>query len=74
MIVWDGSWANARVLVAVSLVYGMLILLAVPFDLLVYGKDTALWGYVAVDVVFIVPIAIIFAIYEFMRWRQPRVA
>jgi hypothetical protein len=74
MIVWDGTWANGRVLVAVSLVYGILILLFVPFDLLVYGKDTALWGYVLVDIIFIVPITIIFGIYEFMRWRASRPA
>lgn len=72
MIVWDGTWLHARVLVTVSLVYGLLVLVAIPFDLIVYGKDTILWGYVAVDVIFIVPITIIYIIYEFMRWRDAR--
>jgi hypothetical protein len=72
MVVCDGTWTNARVLVAVSMVYGLLVLVAVPFDLLVYKKDTVLWGYVLVDVIFIVPIAIIYAVYEVMRWRRAR--
>ena len=70
MIVWDGTWTHARVLVTVSLVYGLLVLVAVPFDMIVYGKDTVLWGYVVVDIIFIMPITIIYLIYEYRRWRQ----
>jgi hypothetical protein len=72
MIVWDGTWTQARVLVMVSLVYGLLVLVAVPYDMIVYGKDTVLWGYVVVDIIFIVPIAIIYGVYEYMRWRRAR--
>jgi hypothetical protein len=52
----------------------LLVLVAVPYDMIVYGKDTVLWGYVVVDVIFIVPIAIIYGVYEYMRWRQGRIA
>ena len=72
MIVWDGTWTHARVLVTVSLVYGLLVLVAVPFDMIVYGKDTVLWGYVVVDIIFIMPITVIYLIYEYRRWRLSR--
>ena len=60
------------VLFSVALLYGVLVLVALPFDLLVYGKDTILWGYVAVDALFLLPIGLIFLWQEYARWKQRR--
>ncbi len=72
MIVWNGKWENARVLFTVALLYGVLVLFALPFDLLVYQKDLILWGYVAVDAIFLFPIGAIYLFYEFKRFRAQR--
>jgi hypothetical protein len=70
MIVWDGKWENARVLFTVALIYGLAILISLPFDLLLYKKDVILWGYVALDAIFLLPIGAIYLVYEFIRWRN----
>lgn len=70
MIVWNGKWENARVLFTVALTYGVLVLFALPFDLLLYQKDVILWGYVAVDALFLFPIGAIYLFYEFKRFRS----
>src|SRR5262245_33900936 len=46
MVTWNGNWEHARVLFSVALVYGVLILVLLPFDLVLYKKDTILWVYV----------------------------
>lgn len=69
MVVWNGKWENARILFTVSLLYGVLILFFLPFDLLFYKKDLILWGYVAVDATFLLPISAIYLFYEFKRFR-----
>lgn len=74
MVVWNGKWENARVLFTVALTYGVVVLLTLPFDLLLYKKDVILWGYVAVDAIFLLPIGAINLGYEFKRWRDRRTA
>ena len=72
MVAWNGGWEHARVLFTVSLLYGLLVLFALPLDLIVYGKDTVLWAYVAVDAVFLLPIAAAYLGHEYLRWKQRR--
>src|SRR5690349_12964121 len=60
VVTWNGTWENARVLFMVALLYGVIVLLALPFDLVIYQKDTVLWGYVLVDALFLLPIGLIF--------------
>jgi hypothetical protein len=72
LVTWNGSWENARVLFTVALVYGLAVLIALPFDLVIYKKDVVLWGYVLVDAVFLFPIGAIFLWNEYTRWRQRR--
>jgi hypothetical protein len=70
LVTWNGKWENARVLFTVALTYGVIVLLALPIDLLMYQKDLILWGYVAIDAIFLLPIGAIFLAYEFRRWRS----
>lgn len=72
MVAWNGGWEHARVLFTVALLYGLIIMVTLPFDLLMYQKDLILWGYVAVTTIFIVPIVIIFAVQEYLRWQRAR--
>ncbi len=74
LVTWNGAWENARVLFSVALVYGLIVLFALPFDMLVYQKDTILWGYVAVDFIFLLPIGLIFLWHEYQRWQTRRKA
>ncbi len=59
-------------LFTVALTYGLMVLLALPIDLILYKKDTILWGYVAIDAVFLFPIGLIFLYHEYLRWKQRR--
>ena len=59
-----GTWEAARVLFAVALVYGVIVLIAVVRDLLFTGAPPVLWGYVVVDAAFLIPIGYIFWSYE----------
>lgn len=72
LVTWNGTWENARVLFAVALTYGLIVLVALPFDMILYKKDTILWGYVAIDAVFLFPIGLIFLWNEYTRWKQRR--
>ena len=51
------TWEGARALFIVALVYGLIVLIAVPIQLIAQDVDRALWGYVVVDALFLVPIA-----------------
>ena len=64
MIVARPTWENARVLFAVALVYGILVLIGLLYQLLVLGAAPIFWFYVIVDAIFLVPICSIFWIYE----------
>jgi hypothetical protein len=72
MVMWNGKWENARVLFTIALAYGVIVLLALPIDLLIYQKDLILWGYVVLDAIFLIPIGGIFLFYEYKRWRARR--
>jgi hypothetical protein len=65
LVVRDGTWEGARVLFAVALVYGVVVLVALLYHLLVVG-DRALffWIYAVVDAIFLGPIAYIYWKYE----------
>ena len=67
LMVRQGTWEGARVLFMVALVYGGVILIALLYHLLfLEGTNPVFWGYVALDAVFLVPIAYIY-------WTQERV-
>src|SRR6266508_3001180 len=65
LIARRGSWESARVLFAVALVYGIAVLLALLYHLLVVGGAAPVFRfYVAVDAGFLIPIAAVFWMYE----------
>ena len=59
-----GTWAGARALFTVALVYGLVILVALLYHLLLGGAPAFFWMYAAVDAIFLIPIAYIFWTYE----------
>lgn len=67
MIAQRGTWENARVLFVVALAYGVLVLTALLYHLLLKGAPTLFWGYVVLDAIFLVPIAAIVWRYERAR-------
>jgi hypothetical protein len=64
VVAQTGSWEGARALFAVALVYGLVALVAVTIQLAVKGGPSSLWIYVAVDALFIGPIAAVVVAYE----------
>jgi hypothetical protein len=64
MIARRGSWENARVLMMVALIYGVAVLAMLLFDLVRGIADPFFWLYIAVDAIFIVPVAYIYWLYE----------
>jgi hypothetical protein len=69
-IVRRPTWENARVLFTVALVYGVIVLLALLYDLLLGSAAPILWVYVALDAIFLVPIAYIYWTYERSTTRR----
>lgn len=69
LIVRQGTWEGARVLVAVALVYGLAVFVALLYDLLRGVAAPLFWGYIAVDAIFLVPIAYIYWSHERARQR-----
>ena len=67
MIVRKPTWENARVLVAVALVYGVAVLLSLLLDLLLAGAPFVFWIYLVINTVFLLPAA-----YFFWRYEQAR--
>ena len=67
MIVRRPTWENARVLIAVALVYGFLVLLSLLVDLLAAGASPLFWIYLAVNTFFLLP-----ATYFFRKYEQAR--
>jgi hypothetical protein len=67
MIVRRGTWENARVLMMVALVYGAAILVMLLYDLVRGIADPFFWIYVAVDTIFLVPVAYLYWLYERAR-------
>ena len=71
MIVRRPTWENARTLFTVALVYGIVVLIALLYQLLVAGASPIFWFYVVVDAIFLVPICSIFWAYERVTTLQP---
>lgn len=67
MIVRRPTWENARVLIAVALVYGTLIFLSLIFDLLTVGAPPVFWIYLIINTFFLLPAAYFFWTYERAR-------
>jgi hypothetical protein len=67
MIVRKPTWENARVLVAVALVYGVAVLLSLLLDLLLAGAPFVFWIYLVINTFFLLP-----AGYFFWRYEQAR--
>jgi hypothetical protein len=73
MIVRRPTWENARTLFTVALVYGIVVLIALLYQLLLGAAAPIFWIYIAVDAIFLIPICYIFWIYERgSAWRQER--
>ena len=64
MIVRKPTWENARVLIAVALVYGMLVFFGLLIDLLTSDIPRLFWLYVIFDGIFSFPAAYFFWKYE----------
>lgn len=67
----QGTWEGARVLFTVALVYGAVVLVVVPIQMLLGESHGSIWAYVAADALFLGPIAYVFWTYErSMRARR----
>jgi hypothetical protein len=64
MIVHRPTWENARVLVAVALVYGVAVFLGLSIDLLAAGAPSIFWIYLIINTLFLFPAAYFFWKYE----------
>ena len=64
MIVRRPTWENARVLIAVALVYGSLIFLSLIVDLLAAGAPPVFWIYLMINTFFLIPAAYFFWKYD----------
>ena len=64
LVVRQGTWEGARVLFAVALVYGIIVLVALLYHLLLGDAAAFFWIYATVDAIFLGPIAYIFWRYE----------
>jgi hypothetical protein len=58
----QGTWEGARVIFAVGLSYGLVILAALLYHLLLAGAPAVFWGYTAADTVFVVGVG-------YLTWR-----
>jgi hypothetical protein len=67
MIFRRPTWENARVLIAVALVYGALVFLGLLIDLLTAGAPSIFWIYLAVNTFFLFPVGYFFWKYEHAR-------
>jgi hypothetical protein len=64
MIFRSPTWENARVLIAVAFVYGVLVFLSLLVDLLTVGAPVIFWIYLVVNTVFLLPAGYLFWQYE----------
>jgi hypothetical protein len=69
MVLSQGTWAGARALFAVALVYGALVLPALLYHLVLGDAQPVLWIYAIVDGIFLGPIAYVFFTNE-RAWRK----
>ena len=73
MIVRKPSWENARVLVAVALVYGGVVFLGLLIDLVAAGAPPVFWIYLIINTFFLIPAAYFFWRYEHTQENVPLV-
>jgi len=64
LVARGGTWEGARALVGVALVYGVVVLAALLYHLLVAGAPGVFWTYALIDALFLAPIAYIYIAYE----------
>lgn len=64
MIARKPTWENARVLVAVALVYGVAVFLGLFIDLIAAGAPAVFWVYLIINTFFLIPAAYFFWKYE----------
>lgn len=64
LVVRQGTWEGARVLFVVALVYGIVVLIALLYHLLLGDAALFFWIYAVVDAIFLGPIAYIYWRYE----------
>jgi hypothetical protein len=64
MIVRKPTWENARVLIAVALMYGALVFLGLLVDLLAAGAPFVFWVYLVINTFFLIPAGYFFWKYE----------
>jgi hypothetical protein len=67
MIARQGSWEGARVLFAVALIYGIAVFAMLLYDLALGVAVPFFWIYIALDAIFLVPIAYIYWYHERAR-------
>jgi hypothetical protein len=67
MIFRQPTWENARVLIAVALVYGALVFLGLLVDLLMAGAPLIFWIYLVINTFFLFPVG-----YFFWKYEQAR--
>jgi hypothetical protein len=64
MIFRKPTWENARVLVAVALIYGGIVFLGLLIDLIAAGAPHVFWIYLIINTFFLIPTAYFFWKYE----------
>jgi hypothetical protein len=67
MIFRKPTWENARVLIAVALVYGAIVFFGLLVDLLTAGAPAIFWIYLAINTLFLLPAGYFFWKYERAR-------
>ena len=67
MIVRHGMWEGARVLVMVALIYGLVVLVMLLYDLTRGVAEPFFWFYIALDAIFLIPIGYIYWAHERAR-------
>ena len=63
----QNTWEGARALFTVAIVYGVVVLVALLYHLLLKNADPVFWIYCAVDGIFLVPIIYTYYLYERAR-------
>jgi hypothetical protein len=64
LIVKNPTWESARTLFAVALAYGAIILPFLMYHLWIKDAPTIFWLYVMADLIFLIPIIVIYRKYE----------
>jgi hypothetical protein len=67
MIVRRPTWENARVLIAVALIYGVVVFFGLIVDLLAAGAPFVFWIYLVINTLFLIPAGYFFWQYEHAR-------